>query len=237
MFVCLPLVHYMILYCIDLITLFFPNFTNFNPLQGEDVEEVGEDVAAEGKKRKKKRSSKKTAAVEEDEQGGGKEEEEPSLIDIGSKESSPAPAAALATKTESPRKKSPARDTKKQGEIKKDCLKHMCIHTFCPCTICITETWGVGPGSTCVCLWITFFHENFPVYMLHVCYQEILMIWSFGCRLTPHQPSSRPHPPLNHQQLPLRTRPPRHHHQRRDQRKRVELRWSLRLRSPLSLVR
>ena len=50
---------YVFLYCIDLMTLFFPNFTNFNPLQGEDVEEAGEDVAAGGKKRKKKISSKK----------------------------------------------------------------------------------------------------------------------------------------------------------------------------------
>ena len=93
-------------------------FFLFNPLQGEDAEEAGEggEEKGEGKKRRKKRS-KKAVAIEEDEQEGGKEEEEePSLIDIGSRETSPAPTAALATKTESPRKKSPARDTKKEGE-------------------------------------------------------------------------------------------------------------------------
>ena len=79
------------------------------------MEEAGGEEKGEGKK-KKKRSKKTTAAIEEDEQGGGKEDEGPSLIDIGSKETSPAPAAALAAKTESPRKKSPAREAKKEGE-------------------------------------------------------------------------------------------------------------------------
>ena len=77
------------------------------------MEEAGGEEKREGKKKKKKRSKKTTAAIEEDEQGGGKEDEGPSLIDIGSKETSPMPAAALAAKTESLRKKSPARDVKK----------------------------------------------------------------------------------------------------------------------------
>ena len=81
-------------------------------MQGEDAEEAGAEEKGEGKKRRKKKSKK---AVEEDEEGGGKEEE-PSLIDIASGDGEEAPpTAALATKTESPRKKSPARDTKKQG--------------------------------------------------------------------------------------------------------------------------
>ena len=81
------------------------------------MEEAGGEEKGEGKKKKKKRSKKTTAAIEEDEQGGGKEDEGPSLIDIGSRETSPAPAAALAAKTESPRQKSPAREAKKEGEL------------------------------------------------------------------------------------------------------------------------
>ena len=80
------------------------------------MEEAGGEEKGEGKRKKKKRSKKTAAAIEEDEQGGGKEDEGPSLIDIGSRETSPAPAAALAAKTESPRKKSPAREAKKEGE-------------------------------------------------------------------------------------------------------------------------
>ena len=74
-------------------------------MQGED-EEAGEEEEgkAEGKRKKKKRSSKRAAE---------EVSEEPSLIDIG--EGEEPSAAAMATKTESPRKKSPARDTKKQG--------------------------------------------------------------------------------------------------------------------------
>ena len=65
---------------------------------------------------KRKKRGKKTAI--EDEQGG---KEEPSLIDIASgegEETSPAPTttAALAAKTDSPRKKSPAREAKKEGK-------------------------------------------------------------------------------------------------------------------------
>ena len=81
------------------------------------MEEAGGEEKGEGKRKKKKRSKKTTAAIEEDEQGGGKEDEGPSLIDIGSRETSPAPAAALTAKTESPRKKSPAREAKKEGEF------------------------------------------------------------------------------------------------------------------------
>ena len=61
---------------------------------------------------------KKTAG--EDEQGG---KEEPSLMDIASgegEETSPAPTtAALTAKTDSPRKKNPARETKKEGKRKR----------------------------------------------------------------------------------------------------------------------
>ena len=79
------------------------------------MEEAGGEEKGEGKKKKKKRSKKTTAAIEEDEQEG--EDEGPSLIDIGSRETSPAPVAALTAKTESPRKKSPAREAKKEGEL------------------------------------------------------------------------------------------------------------------------
>ena len=62
---------------------------------------------------KRKKCGKKTAS--EDDQGG------PSLIDIASgegEETSPAPTttATLTAKTESPRKKSPAREAKKEGK-------------------------------------------------------------------------------------------------------------------------
>ena len=62
------------------------------------------------KKKKKKRSSKKEAEEE-----GGKEE--PSLIDIAEGEEEP--SASLSAKTEPPRKKSPVRETKKQGDVDK----------------------------------------------------------------------------------------------------------------------
>ena len=63
----------------------------------------------EGKRKKKKRSSRKEEAVKI----------EPSLIDIAEGDE-PSPttsdAMAAANKTELPRKKSPARETKKEGE-------------------------------------------------------------------------------------------------------------------------
>jgi hypothetical protein len=98
----------------------------------EEGVEAGGEEKGEGKKKRKKRSKKTTAAIEEDEEGGGKEDEGPSLIDIGSKETSPAPAAALAAKTESPRKKSPAREAKKQGELK----EHVYVFFVQPFLIC-----------------------------------------------------------------------------------------------------
>lgn len=67
---------------------------------------------AERRKKKKKRSSKRAAADEEEE--GTREE--PSLIDIAEGEE-PSPSASLTAKAESPRKKSPVRDTKKQGQL------------------------------------------------------------------------------------------------------------------------
>jgi hypothetical protein len=117
-----------------------PFCRNLNPLQGEGAGEAGGEEKGEGKKERKKRS-KKTTVVEEDKQGGTKEEVEPSLIDIDSRERSPAPAAAL---TESSRKKSPARERKKQGELKNITVQ---AHTFCPALLHYT--------CTCTCVYHT----------------------------------------------------------------------------------
>jgi hypothetical protein len=136
----------------------------------EEGVEAGGEEKGEGKKKRKKRSKKTTAAVEEDEEGGGKEEEGPSLIDIGSKETSPAPAAALAAKTESPRKKSPAREAKKQGELK-SITKHMHVF-FClaPLRFHSTLKCEIGTGDEAmrgVHVYVTY--KCCLGYALHLC--------------------------------------------------------------------
>ena len=136
-----------------------PFCLNFNPLQGEDVEEVGGEEKGEGKKKKKKRSKKTAAAVEEDEQGGGKEDEGPSLIDIGSRETSPAPAAALTAKTESPRKKSPAREVKKEGEGTYRIAGNFMDGKFLLDPSNFDTLWLVNVVTIIIIIWITLYGE------------------------------------------------------------------------------